>query len=191
MIVAYADPPYLGQSHLYPEHPESHVWDNPSHWERFIDSLTEDYPDGWALSGTSSGLRTILPMCPESVRVLAWVKPFAAFKKNVNPAYAWEPIIMYGGRPRGDDMTYMRDWAAQSIMLKKGLTGAKPPDLMYWLFDAMNLRPGDTLVDLFPGTGIVSESWRRYCEDWEGLASKINRVSYKWEMGKGAIRANH
>lgn len=127
-------------------------------------------------------------MCPEEVRVMAWVKPFAAFKKHVNPSFAWEPILVMGGRPRTDKMTYMRDWCANSITLKKGLTGAKPENVCYWLFDALNLRPGDTLDDLFPGTKIVSESWTRYSEDYERYASKINRVQYKWEMGKGAYR---
>ena len=127
-------------------------------------------------------------MCPESIRVLAWVKPFAAFKKNVNPSFAWEPIIMYGGRPRTDAMTYMRDWAAEPITLRKGLTGAKPTNLCYWLFDAMNLQPGDSFDDLYPGTGIVTEAWVTYQSQYTEVASRINRVSSSWEMGKGTLR---
>ncbi len=188
ITVAYADPPYYGQGHRYPEHPEAHVWDDSDHYARFIENLSLDYPNGWMLSASSQSLRILLPMCPDEVRVLAWVKPFAAFKKNVNPAYAWEPILVVGGRSRSDDMTYMRDWAAESITLKKGLTGAKPENICYWLFDAMNLRPDDIFVDLFPGTGIVGKSWSQYVDQWPEHASLVNRVSYKWEMVKGIDR---
>jgi len=187
--IAYADPPYLGQGKLYKNnHSEAHIWDDPETHRKLIESLERDYPDGWALSASSTSLRTILPMCPPEVRIHVWVKTFAAFKKHVNPAYAWEPIIVRSGRGRTDEMTYMRDWVAEPIALKKGLTGAKPPNVCYWLFDAMNMRPGDTLVDIFPGTGIVGEAWEEYQTNYIGLASRINRVSAKWEMGKGTIR---
>ena len=188
LTFAYADPPYLGQSLRYPEHPEAHLWDDPQTHKELIERLVVEYPAGWLLSASSSSLHTILPFCPPNVRVLAWVKTFAAFKKHVNPAYSWEPIIMYGGRPRTDAMTYMRDWVAQPITLKKGLTGAKPKPLAWWMFDALNARDGDKLDDIFPGTGIVAEAWAEYMGDYEGHASKINRVTSGWEMGKGALR---
>lgn len=119
---------------------------------------------------------------------MAWVKPFAAFKKNVNPARAWEAVLMWGGRGRTDANTYMRDWVAQSIQLKKGLCGAKPLEFCYWLFDAANLRPGDDLHDLFPGSGQVAIAWQGYVSQYETLASRINRVSASWESGKGTER---
>lgn len=87
---------------------------------------------------------------------MAWVKPFCAFKPNVNPAYAWEPVIVHGGRKRTREQVTTRDWLAESITLRKGLTGAKPKEFCYWLFDVLNVQPGDILADLFPGTGIVS-----------------------------------
>ncbi len=164
------------------------MWDDIDHYDRFIKSLCSDYPDGWALSASSSSLYTLLPFCPETVRVQAWVKPFAAFKKHVNPSYSWEPVLIHGGRPRGDDMTYMRDFAAQNIELKKGMTGAKPEQICFWIFDSMNLQPGDTLLDLFPGSGAVSRAFQKYVDTYPDNASYINRVSSKWEMGKGPKR---
>ena len=187
MKIAYADPPYLGQGSKYAtNHPNSAIWDKPSAHQDLIESLNQY--DGWALSASVPSLRWLLRWTPPEARILAWVKPFAAFKKNVNPAYAWEPIITYGGRPRGDKMTYMRDWVAESITLKKGLTGAKPRNFCFWLFDAMNMRPGDELIDLFPGTGIVTTAWTEYVDNYSEIASRINRVSSSWEMGKGTIR---
>src|SRR5208282_5223367 len=41
--------------------------------------------DAWALSLSSTSLPEVLPLCPEGVRVGAWVKPFCSFRPNVNP----------------------------------------------------------------------------------------------------------
>lgn len=96
-------------------------------------------------------------------RVFAWVKPFAAFKRNVSPAYAWEPVIvkpLRKGEPNQRlDSPVMRDWLAESITMKKGLTGAKPEKVCRWLFEACGLRPDDELHDLFPGSGAVTRAW--------------------------------
>lgn len=182
MRFAYADPPYLGMGKRYTEHPESYSADDPEWHQELIDSLDEF--DGWALSTSSSALPTILRMCPEDVRVMAWVKPFAAFKRNVNPSYAWEPVIVRGGRTRTADQGYMRDWLAESITLKKGLVGAKPERFCFFIFDVLNAQPGDSLTDLFPGTGIVSEAWDKYMGSYPQWASHINRLSSNWEIGK-------
>jgi hypothetical protein len=94
------------------------------------------------------------------VRIGAWVKTFASFKKGVNPAYAWEPVIFRGGRndSSGNHAT-VTDWIACPITLRKGLTGAKPPQVVEWVFRMLGLREGDELHDLFPGTGIVGRTW--------------------------------
>jgi hypothetical protein len=124
--------------------------------------LVTDYPDGWALSLSSPSLREILSMCPETIRVMAWVKPFCAYKANVNPAYAWEPVIVNGGRRRTREQPTVRDWLAESITLRKGLHGAKPKEFCYWICDLLNVERGDIVDDLFPGTGIMGESVRLY-----------------------------
>lgn len=187
MRIAFADPPYLGQSHRYPEHPESHLWDNPDAHMNLMRRMSSEY-DGWVLFGSSTSMREILPLTPRETRVLMWAKTFAAFKKGNNPAYAWEPIYVWGGRGRTDENTYTRDWCAEPITLKKGLTGAKPANLCYWLFDNLNMQPDDELIDLFSGTGAISQAWSQYQENYDQLASRINRVSAKWEMGKGLLR---
>lgn len=150
MKFAYADPPYPGCAHLYPENEEV------DH-KVLIEMLCNDFPDGWALSTSSPALRDVLNLCPDDVRLMAWVKPFCSFKPNVNPAYAWEPIIVRGGRRRTREQLTCRDWVSANITLKKGLTGAKPPDFCQWLFDVLNIEPEDEFVDLYPGTGIVTE----------------------------------
>lgn len=158
MKFAYADPPYLGCGALYAKHhPEALAWDDPETHRMLIGRLTENYPDGWAMSCHTPSLRTLLPMCPEDVRVMSWVKPFAIFKPNVGVAYAWEPVIVRGGRRRTREQDTVRDWLAENITLRKGLTGAKPVAFMLWILDVLNIESGDTVDDLFPGTGGCSD----------------------------------
>lgn len=156
MSFAFADPPYLGCGSLYREHHrEAMAWDDPETHKTLVARLSSNYPDGWVMCLSSPSLKTILPMCPDDARVAAWVKPFAVFKPNVNPAYAWEPVIFRGGR-RGDrSRDTVRDWFAKEITLRKGLTGAKPADFCRWCLDLLGWEPGDAVDDMFPGTGVM------------------------------------
>jgi hypothetical protein len=177
MKFAYADPPYLGCCKLYDHHhPDGRCWDDLSTHVALIERLACEFPDGWALSCTSGSLRHLLPHCPADVRVGPWVKTFGAFKRGVRPAWMWEPVIFRGGRnpsnghahkppEKNGKQTTPEDFAivedggsllAEPITLKKGLTGAKPEAFCEWVLDLLNVQPGDEVVDLFPGTGIMS-----------------------------------
>lgn len=166
--IAYADPPYLGCCSLYGHyHPDGLCWDEPETHRRLVKRLRDEFPDGWALSLSSVSLEEMMHICrevigPNRVRVGSWVKPFASFKPNVNPAFAWEPVIFYGGRKRGRDVDTLRDWVAENITMEKGLVGAKPLKVCYWLFEFLGMQDGDELVDLYPGTGIVGRAWEVY-----------------------------
>lgn len=97
----YADPPYFGQGKKhYSDHPEHAEYDTIDGHRRLVERLEAEYPDGWAMSLHTPSLGEILAICPDDVRVGAWVKTFAAFKANVNPGYCWEPVIFRGGRKR-------------------------------------------------------------------------------------------
>lgn len=164
MRFVYADPPYLGCAvkHYGDRHEEAAVYDTLEGHAALIERLLPE--ECWALSMTSGNLRALLPLCPETARVTAWVKPFASFKPGVNPAYAWEPIVVNGGRRLGRDVPTVRDWVSAPITLRRGLTGVKPEAVCFWLFEFMGMAPDDELVDLFPGSGAVSaafQSWRR------------------------------
>lgn len=156
MRFAYADPPYLGCGKLYAaHHPEALIWDDPEQHRLLIERLSDEWPDGWALSMGSNNLHTLLPMCPPDVRVMSWVKPFAAFKRNVRIAYTWEPVIVRGGRQSSKDGAPVgRDHLSVPITMKRGLTGAKPEPFCRWVMDVLGWKQGDTLDDLFPGTHV-------------------------------------
>jgi len=163
MRFAYADPPYLGCGKLYTQHhADALIWDDPATHANLVRRLVDEYPDGWAMSLSSPSLRIILPTCPPDVRVAAWVKPFAAFKRNVRNAYTWEPVILRGGRTSSrDGAPVTRDHLSEPIQLKAGLTGAKPQRFNRWVLDMLGFIDGiDTLDDLFPGTAGMAETLR-------------------------------
>ncbi len=164
MKFAYADPPYFGYAGYYKGlHAESAAYDDLTTHARLIERLCDEFPEAWALSMTSGNLHDILPLCPKAARIGSWVKPFASFKPGVNPAYAWEPIVFYGGRQkRARDEPTVRDWVACQITLKRGFVGAKPRKVCRWIFEFLGARPGDDFTDLFPGSGAVQHAWDEY-----------------------------
>ena len=160
MKFAYADPPYIGQAKRHYGCPEV---DHGA----LISRLNTDYPDGWALSLSSPTLHQILSLCPSDVRIAVWCKSFCAFKRGVRPAYAWEPVIYRGGRnpvngfraaipPKNGKQCTPKDFIVASITMRKGLVGAKPDKVCSWILDLLNVQVGDTVDDLFPGTGAMT-----------------------------------
>ncbi len=163
MKAAYADPPYLGcGAKLYGTyHAQASDYDNPETHRKLVERLCDEF-DAWALSLHEPSLRLILSMCPNDVRVGAWVKPFAAFKANVTRAYAWEPVIFRFGRSRSREQDTWRDFVAEPITLQRGMPGAKPKRFCYWIFEGLNLQPDDDFYDLFPGSGAVGVAWEQW-----------------------------
>ena len=157
MRFAYADPPYLGCAKKLYGDP---TYDDPEEHRELIHRL-EDY-DAWALSLHEPSLRVILPMCPDSVRIAVWVKPFASFKPGVDPAYTWEPVIYRTARKWARTQPTQRDHISCNITLKKGLTGAKPEKFCFWLFELLGALPDDGFTDVFPGTGGVTQAWEKW-----------------------------
>lgn len=165
MKLGYADPPYIGCAHLYRYHPD---FGGEVDHASLIERLESDF-DGWVLhaSATPQSMAILAPLVAkiEGARWMSWVKGFAAFKKNVSVAYAWEPVIVKAARkPVVSKRLVMRDWIQESITLRKGLTGAKPEAVCHWAFEMLGARPDDELHDLFPGTGAVTKAWRT----WQG-----------------------
>jgi hypothetical protein len=168
---AYADSPYLGCCNLYGHHHEAPYgcWDEIDTHRVLIDYLMSEFPDGWALSASVPSLWQLLPLIPQKgTRICQWSKTFSAFKKGVRPAYAWEPVIVHGGRnphvgyphapPERDGKQntpkdfYEENGIFAPITLQKGLTGAKSEAVCLAILGWLNFQDGDELVDVFPGT---------------------------------------
>jgi hypothetical protein len=168
MNLGYADPPYFGCGKLYAaHHPDALDWDEPATHAALVDRLQAEF-DGWVLhtSATPEAMALYAPLVLKTgARWCSWVKGFAAFKRNVPVAYAFEPVIIKPARkPVVSKRMVMRDWIQESITLKRGLTGAKPEAVCHWAFELLGARPDDELHDLFPGTGAVERAWRT----WQG-----------------------
>lgn len=158
MRLAYADPPYLGCCSKYGHrHTEPWgCWDDLETHKRLLNYLGTF--DGWAYSMTSGSLHQILPLVDSSVRIASWNKTFAAFKPNVRCAYTWEPVLFIPGRDRSKEGAPLgRDHIGEPITLKKGLTGAKPERFCQWILMLLGFMSGDDVIDVFPGTGIMSK----------------------------------
>jgi len=151
MRFAYADPPYPGLANLYPERTEV------DHAE-LLERLDREY-DGWALSTHQDGLRLVVPLLPERARICAWVKPWATMRPRAELVFAWEPVIVAAVRAPARSV---HDWIACNPTRLRGMVGAKPDGLAYWMFAAAGLRPEDELEDLYPGTGAVGRAWERW-----------------------------
>ena len=162
--IGYADPPYIGCAHLYKDHPD---YAGEVDHALLIERLQSEY-DGWVLhaSATPHSMAILAPLVEKTgARWCSWVKGFAAFKRNVPVAYAWEPVIIKPCRkPVVSKRIIMRDWIQESITLKRGLTGAKPEAVCHWAFELVAARPEDELHDMFPGSGAVERAWKT----WQG-----------------------
>jgi hypothetical protein len=159
MRIAYADPPYPGQS-------KKHYGDHPDYagevdHQRLIERLS-GYA-GWALSTSAEALPDIRPLCTayehRPVRVLAWVKHTVTV--------SWEPVIVRSARPIGT--AGPRDWIhvePEAFQWRPKpdtyVIGQKPGPFCEWLFSWLGAEPGDSLDDLFPGSGAVGEAWERW-----------------------------
>ena len=152
---AYADPPFPGMASRYFKG-EPDFKGEVDH-AQLIASLVDRY-DGWALSTSPRALAKILPLCPVKVRVCAWVKPIGVSSLSYGIHNTWEPLIVAPGRRLRPGK---RDWlSAQPARRGGDLPGRKPIAFCTWLFSMLGMLPGDSLADLYPGTGVVGRSWK-------------------------------
>ena len=78
------------------------------------------------------------------------------------------PVLWRGGRKRPLGDGWLRDWVSTNptrLSTQPGprkVAGAKPEAFCFWLFQLLNIKPGDDLVDLFPGSGAVGRAWQKW-----------------------------
>lgn len=134
-------------------HPEAAEWDDPARHRRLLLDLLDTY-DGFAIATSPDGLAAYGTL-PPAARLLVWVKP------NAQPGShrlrsMWEPVILYPPAARRSN----RNGAGMvpdvlTAPAPGGFIGAKPPAWVEWVLDALGYVEGDTVVDLFPGSGGV------------------------------------
>lgn len=160
--LAYADPPYPGLAHYYRDHPD--YGGEVDHGELLSKLATYD---GWALSTSARALPQVLALAVAQglpVRVAAWVRGPRAHATALHALNAWEPVIYVPVAWRSSDdgsrrVDVLEHGVAPMTALPGRVIGAKPAAFCRWMFDLIGARPGDSLDDLFPGSGIVGRAW--------------------------------
>lgn len=160
MRFAYADPPYPGLSRrYYADHPD--YAGEVDHQE--LVSRLEAF-DGWALSTSVEALPMVLSLLAGvDVSVAAWFRGARRGPSN-RPLRGWEPVVFAGGRQvldvsrpgRVDALVHV---ARPRLTDPDRVVGAKPAAFAYWMFDLLGAEVGDTLDDLFPGSGGIRRAW--------------------------------
>lgn len=160
MRIAFADPPY-------PEQAERHYGDHPD-FAGEVDhaELVERLMgyDGWALCTGAVMLPDVVKLCPKGTRVLVWRKD-VMWKPGVSVSFSWEPVLIYGGRRRHRHAAILSDSMYHPPVFEKfegQSIGIKPYPYCAWVFEALGANAGDTLDDLFPGSGAVGRAWARW-----------------------------
>ena len=153
--LAYADPPYPGKAHLYRGHLD---YAGKVDDAALIGRLAAY--DGWPCPRQR---RRSLALCPPGVRVAAWRRGDRG-TASWEPVSAWEPVIYRPGQPvdpatagrRPDSLVC---GVASMRTLPGRVMGTKPSAVCAWIFTLIGAAPGDSLDDLYPGSGAVSRAW--------------------------------
>lgn len=162
---AYADPPYPGCAAIYKDHPD--FAGEVDHVE-LVARLYGEYPDGWALSTSAAALKYVLSLCPPpeqpaAFRICMWSRSVVP-RPPQRVMWCWEPLIVHTPHWRQSRRgEFVRDTLTNagqpSGFLGGQITGAKPVSFCHWMFNLLGLGPEDELVDLFPGSGAVTDAW--------------------------------
>jgi hypothetical protein len=79
----------------------------------------------------------------------------------------WEPVVFAGARQLPGSAPQAVDALAGRAPRRRSkrpdaVIGSKPPDFCAWLFGLLGALPGDSLDDLYPGSGTVTWAWQRW-----------------------------
>ena len=158
----YGDAKLMGHGRKADNHPGAAEWDNPERHRALLEQLEAGY-DGWAIATAHDGLSAYTDSngeLPRGCRVMIWHKPnsvaTASRLRNV-----WEPVIIKlpVGRQSSRHMGGQIDDLLVATAPRVGFAGAKPLEWTRWVLACLGYnRETDTVEDLFPGSGGVTEA---------------------------------
>jgi hypothetical protein len=177
MRLCIADPPYLGRAHRYygvggsgaghgkmraDEHPAAVEWDNPDRHVRLVHDLDATY-DAWAIAMTVYSIGVYASAVTldsrSGYRFAAWVKPNGGVPSGSRIHTSWEPVLFHIplARRKRESGPFINDHLAANAG-GASFMGAKPQAWTRWVLDLMGYDPEqDTVTDLFPGSGAVTQ----------------------------------
>lgn len=176
MKLAIADPPYLGRAVRWygaggcgdghgknqaDNHPEAYLWDLPETHKALVAELEANY-DGWAIAMSVHSLSTYLSVVEtdsrNGIRVGVWQKP-SAYPSGSRIGNHWEPVLFRIPTERKGRNTgpAVKD-VLTALPLRSNFVGAKPPEWTNWVLEIMGYQKGDEVIDLFVGSGAVTNA---------------------------------
>jgi hypothetical protein len=175
MKFAIADPPYLGRSVRYygaggrggknkkqaDNHPEAHIWDYAETHKQLAQQLLKEY-DGFSIAMSVHSLSTYLEVLEteseNGIRVGVWHRPNAV-PSGSRITNNWEPVVFKIPTSRKGRFTAAHTSDVLTCNVKhNGFTGSKPKDWVHWVIQVMGVAEGDTVDDLFHGSGAVAQA---------------------------------
>lgn len=96
---------------------------------------------------------------------MTWIPATSHHPNRPHPRPAWRsPSSSHRSSPAPPPRGHYT--APDSEIPTKGtVIGAKPAAFAYWMFRLLGARIGDTLDDLYPGSGGIARAWDHYQQD--------------------------
>lgn len=158
MLLAIADPPYLGRANRWygsgrghaggigraAAHEAASDWDDPATHEALVARLEAEY-DGWAIAASASSVQVYQSFLPADVRMCIWHKG-NAIPSGSRVAGQWEPVFIRvpSGRSGHGTGAAVSDVLTAGISYRHNYVGSKP---YAWTH---------CVLDLFAGSGAVT-----------------------------------
>jgi hypothetical protein len=181
MKLCIADPPYLGRAVRWygqggcgdgygkgqaDNHPDAALWDDPASHIELINNLQSNF-DGWVIALSVHSLSTYLSVIETNsrngIRIGVWYKPSAS-PSGSRIGNHWEPVIVKVPNQRKGRTKHLMN--TQDVLIanpnRKGFVGSKPVEWTHWVLDLMGYQTGDEVIDLFSGSGSVTEAIKCY-----------------------------
>ncbi len=163
--LAYADPPYPKLARRYYQSEPDYAGE-VDHVE-LVSRLQEC--DGWALSTSEDALPMVLSLLVGvDVSVAAWFRGERRVRTS-RPLSSWEPVVYVPARrvvvPSSSAVCDALVHRARPRMTEpRRVVGQKPAAFAFWLFGLLGARPGDTMDDMFPGSGTIGRAWTMFSD---------------------------
>jgi DNA modification methylase len=189
--MAIADPPYLGTAkRFYSIDGESYekgleytsnqdelaaLWDEPEAHKELLEYLQDNF-DSFAIAMNVHSLPVYLkklkPEASSGYRVCSWIKTNSA-PTGSRIRNGWEPVLIYNHPTRRSQQsgTRTRDYLIANAP-REGFIGQKPYEWTEWILDLLSYKEGDSIADLFLGSGAVTSALIE-------LDAKVIELQYK------------
>ena len=175
--MAIADPPYFGTADRFygkngvgmvkgldydsNAHDFAHLWNDPATHTDLLNYLMDSFNSFAIAMNTHSlplYLKKIKPAADNGFRVCSWIKTNSSPSgSRIRPG--WEPVLIYNDVSR---RSYRQGARTRDYLIanapRQGFIGQKPLEWTEWVVDLLGYCEGDTIADLFEGSGAVTSA---------------------------------